>query len=182
MLIRETSDSDLPVLLEIHRCAFGQDVEAELTRDILNDPSAEPALSLMALDGEAPLGHVLFSRTRLTGPERGPDRDRPSAILAPLAVVPDAQRRGVGTALVEGGLERLAESGTGLVFVLGDPGYYGRFGFEAAGPFGLATPFPIPEAYAEAWMVRALDDGRLGDSEGRVVCCAALSKPEYWSE
>ena len=178
MLIRETSDSDLPALLEIHRRAFGQDVEAELTRDILNDPSAEPVLSLMALDREEPLGHVLFSRTRLTEP----DRDRSSAILAPLAVVPEAQRRGVGGALVEGGLERLAQSGTGLAFVLGDPGYYGRFGFEAARPYGLATPFPIPEAYAEAWMVRALDGGGFGDSGGRVVCCAALSKPEYWSE
>ncbi|WP_299621598.1 GNAT family N-acetyltransferase [Pelagibius sp.] len=178
MLIRETSDSDLPVLLDIHRRAFGQDVEAELTRDILNDPSAEPVLSLMALDGEEPLGHVLFSRTRLTEP----DRDRSSAILAPLAVVPEAQRQGVGGALVEGGLARLAQSGSGLVFVLGDPGYYGRFGFEAARPFGLATPFPIPEAYAEAWMVRALDDGGLNGPGGRVVCCDALSKPEYWSE
>ena len=65
------------------------------------------------------------------------------AILAPLAVVPDAQGQGIGGALIEHGLSLLQRSGVGLVFVLGHPGYYPRHGFEPAGRLGFDAPFPI---------------------------------------
>ena len=84
MQIRETSAEDLPAILEIHSAAFGQAEEAELTRDLLADPTAHPLLSLIAEEDDRPLGHVLFTGARLTKP----DSDVPVSILAPLAVVP----------------------------------------------------------------------------------------------
>lgn len=176
--IRETTDSDLPDILRIQRLAFGQDVEAALTDDILHDPSAKPVLSLMAFRGDCPVGHILFSRARLTEP----DNALSIAILAPMAVVPEAQRQGIGGKLIEAGLHRLSETGVDLVFVLGHPEYYPRHGFEPAGRFGLEPPYPIPDEHADAWMVQALRAGVVGSARGKVVCSNELNRPEHWRE
>ncbi len=178
MRLRDTTQADLPAVLRVQREAFGQEGEAELTRAILADPTAAPVLSLLAEeDGEA-LGHVLFSRARLAEPESGCR----AAILAPLAVVPKAQGQGVGGRLVRAGLDRLCEDGVDLVFVLGDPAYYSRFGFAPAAPQGLAAPYALPKAYAEAWMLLAPGGGAVGQVLGTVTCCDALMKPELWRE
>ena len=163
--------------MAVHSRAFGQEAEAELVRAILADPTAAPVLSLIAeADGRA-LGHVLFSTVRFDGAAAG----TPAAILAPLAVVPDAQGKGIGSRLVEEGLGRLREAGIALVFVLGDPRYYRRFGFTAAAARGFAAPHPLPAAYAEAWMVQAL--GTDAPEQGsRVTCCDALMPQEFWAE
>lgn len=174
--LRRTTQDDLPAILQVQRQAFGQDEEARLTRAILADPTAEPTLSLLAEDDGKVLGHVLFSRAHITG------SDCRGAILAPLAVVPAAQGRGIGSKLVRAGLDRLRRDGVALVFVLGDPGYYARFGFTPARRRGLAAPYPIPEAHAEAWRVQALRDDVLGEVQGSVICCDALMQPELWRE
>ena len=176
--IRKTSEADLPAIMRIHSMAFGQDTEADLVAAILADPSAEPVLSLMALEDGRPVGHILFSAARLDEPER----DTPAAILAPLAIVPDAQRRGLGGKLIETGLVHLSETGTDLVFVLGHPDYYPRFGFEPAGQYGLLAPYPIADEHADAWMVQALRPGIIGSVRGTIICCDALSRPELWRE
>ena len=178
MKIRKASAEDLQTVLAVERAAFGQVEEADLVRDLLADPTAQPCLSLLAEDGDDPVGHVLFTAARI----EGADKSVTAAIPAPLAVVPGAQGKGVGRALVENGLRRLAETGTALVFVLGDPAYYSRFGFEPATRLGFAAPYPLPDAYAEAWMVQALRDGVLGSVHGRIVCADALSRPELWQE
>ena len=94
--------------------------------------------------------------------------------------MPEEQSRGIGGRLIERGVELLTETGTGLVFVLGHPGYYPRHGFGAASPFGLAAPYPITPD--EAWMVRALRPGLIGAVRGTVRCADALDRPEYWRE
>jgi putative acetyltransferase len=178
VLIEKASDSDLEAVLSVERQAFGSDEEAELVRDLLADPSARPLLSLLASEDGRPVGHVLFTAARLED-----DRDAASmAILAPLAVVPDAQRRGIGGELVTRGIQLLSESGVDLVFVLGHPEYYPRHGFEPAGRLGFAAPFPIPDKNADAWMVQALRPDLLGPVRGTVVCADAMNKPEYWRE
>lgn len=176
--IREAAQTDLPGILRIHERAFGQTEEAALVRAILSDPTAQPTLSLIAGTEGRPLGHILFSRARLG--EAPPDLA--AAILAPLAVVPKAQGKGIGGALIAAGVERLSAAGTALVFVLGHPRYYRRFGFEAAGRLGLDAPYPIPAEHAEAWMVRALQPGLIGTLRGTVACCDALMRPELWRE
>ncbi|MEK9662517.1 MAG: N-acetyltransferase [Alphaproteobacteria bacterium] len=177
MNVREAGAADAAAIDAILHTAFDSDVEAGLVRDLVADPTAAPSLSLIAEDdaGTA-VGHVLFSHVRIEGAAgvRG-------AILAPLAVVPGAQGKGAGRALVETGLRWLAAAGADLVFVLGDPAYYGRFGFAPAAPHGLAAPYTLPPAYAEAWMVRALRDD-VPDVASHIVCADALMRPELWQE
>jgi putative acetyltransferase len=176
--IGEAGGSDLDDVLAVERAAFGSEAEADLVRALLDDPTAEPRLSLLARDGVRPVGHVLFTSVRLGGRAE----QEPMAILAPLAVVPDAQGQGIGRALIEHGLSLLERSGVGLVFVLGHPGYYPRHGFEPAGRLGFDAPFPILEANADAWMVRALRPGLVGTVSGTLRCADALNEPELWQE
>jgi putative acetyltransferase len=178
MIIRQTNDQDLAAIISIHESAFGQNDEALLTANLLNDPSAVPRLSLLALDDGLPAGHVLFTRAIVSGAKASVK----ASILAPLAVIPEVQGRGLGGELIRNGLHQLADEGTDLVFVLGHPGYYPRFGFGPAGARGLIAPYPIPPQHADAWMVQELKKGVLGIVEGRVLCANALNKREYWVE
>ena len=84
-------------------------------------------------------------------------------MLAPLAVVPECQKQGVGGTLVKHGLELLSKSGVDLVFVLGYPEYYTRHGFAPAGVRGFDAPYPIPEKNSDAWMVFELRPGVIGE-------------------
>jgi len=177
MHIREALDSDLNDVLFVEREAFGENDEAELVRNLLEDPTAQPLLSLLAFKSDRPVGHILFTRVGLTNSE-----NTTSAILAPLAVVPDAQKQGIGGKLIEEGLKLLSRSGVQLVFVLGYPEYYTRHGFQPAGRLGFEATYPIPEEDTDAWMVRELSPGAIGSASGKVICADALNKPEYWRE
>ena len=176
MYIRETLASDLEDVLRVERNAFGRDKEPDMVRIILNDSSAEPILSLMAYEGRRAVGHILFTTAHLTNGGRVAS----VAFLSTLAVVFDAQRRGIGGKLIEKGLHILSRAGVDLVFVLGHPDYYPRHGFTPASRLGLETPHPIPERVADAWMVNALTPGVIGTVSGKVVCCDALDRPELW--
>ncbi len=176
--IREAVETDLNDVLLIERLAFGHDKEAELVRDLLDDPSAKPVLSLLAFKKERAVGHILFTAARLSDTKEIAS----IVILAPLAIVPDAQKQGVGGKLIEQGLGLLSESGVGLVFVLGHPEYYPRYGFKPAGHLGYEAPYPIPDEHADAWMVQALRSGVIGTIRGKVICADALYQPEYWRE
>ena len=177
MHIRETLDSDLIDVLSVERAAFGSDEEANLVRDLLGDQSAQPILSLLAFQDDRPVGHILFTKAHLE-----PKAPLSISLLAPLAVIPEFQRRGIGGKLIEYGLQALSTSGVDLVFVLGHPQYYPRHGFNPAGQQGFDAPFPIPEKDADAWMVKALRPGKIDSFSGTVVCADMLNKPEYWHE
>lgn len=176
MRILETGAGEIDAVLGVERSAFSRDEEPGLVAAPLRDPMARPSLSLLAYVAEDPVGHALFTQAALAGSSR----DVPAAILAPLAVVPEFQRQGVGRALIERGASRLAESGVQLLFVLGDPAYYTRCGFVPAGQYGLHAPYPVVPG--EAWMVRSLAPNVLGTVHGDVTCAASLAKPEYWRE
>ena len=177
MLIREALESDLEDVLAVERVAFGSDDEADLVRDLLGDDTARPYLSLLALENDQAVGHILFTKVRLE-----PDVPITASILAPLAVIPEMQNRGIGTQLSQVGLEMLAEAGVDLVFVLGHPNYYPRFGFTPAGVHGFAAPYPIPEDHAPAWMVTELKPGVMAENRGKVICADMLHKPEHWPQ
>lgn len=176
MNITEAASDDFDATLRIARAAFRRDDEAVLVAALLDDPSARPILSLLAWIDGRPVGHVLYTTLAIGGA----GASCPAAILAPLAVLPEVQRRGVGQALIEDGASRLAAAGVRLLFVLGDPAYYTKSGFVPAVPFGLHPPYPVvPE---QAWMVRPLVPGVLGTVGGRVSCATSLDRPEYWRE
>jgi len=176
--IRKSVESDLEAILKVERDAFGEEDEAILVRDLLNDPSAEPSVSLLAFDGDRAVGHILFTKLYIE-----PDTSHALSILAPLAVIPDYQNKGVGGQLIKAGLRHLAEAGVDLVFVLGHPGYYPRHGFlNDAGKLGFEAPYPIPEKDADAWMVQELRAGVIGSFSGKTRCADAMMRPEYWRE
>ncbi len=178
MHIREATASDLDNVISVQRDAFGRDDVVNLTRDLLSDASAVPVVSLLAFDEDRAVGHILFTAACLAGKPNGIS----TAILAPLAVVSDAQKQGIGGKLIERGLQILSESAVDLVFVLGHPEYYPRHGFEPAGCLGFEAPYPIPEKDAGAWMVQALRPGVIGSVRGEVACAEALDRPEHWRE
>ena len=177
MYIREALESDLEAVLAIERAAFGQEEEAELVQSLLDDPSAQPCLSLLAFQDEQPAGHVLFTKARLTT-----DPNLSIALLAPLAVVPEFQKQGIGGQRIETGAELLASAGVTLIFLAGYPSYYTRRGFQPASPLGLEPTYPMPESYPDAWMVRELRPGTIASVSGKVLCANAIDKPEYWRE
>jgi predicted N-acetyltransferase YhbS len=150
----------------------------QLIANLLVDGSAQPVLSLVATVDKSIVGHILFSKVRV----KQSGRDVSAALLAPLAVHPDFQSQRIGGQLVTEGLRQLSESGVDLVFVLGHPGYYPRFGFSEAGIKGFEAPYPIPQKNAGAWMVQELHWGVIGRSSGRVVCADALDDPKFWRE
>ena len=179
--LRAATQADSQAISELAVSAFGLEEGpdiAQLIANLLVDASAQPVISLVATDNETIIGHVLFSKIRL----EPPDQAVAAAILAPLAVSPAFQSQGIGRQLVEEGFKRLSALGVGLVFVLGDPGYYSRFGFSAAGARGFEAPYPIPQKNAEAWRVRELRLGVMARSSGRVICANALADPKYWRE
>lgn len=126
-MIRPETRADHHAIDALHRAAFGSDAEARLVRDLR--AAGDLALSLVAVAGGAVLGHLALS------PLAG---EHPAMALAPLAVAPGAQGLGIGGALIGAVFDR-AE--TTPIVVLGDPAYYGRFGFRAA---HLRSPYAGP--------------------------------------
>lgn len=177
--IRESNNDDIRDIMKVEEQSFGYRKEAELTADLLGDKTAMPLLSLLAFLENKAIGHVLFTRIYIDEVTDQPLRH----ILAPLAVIPDYQKRGIGGLLIREGLIRLKEMGSEMVFVLGHMEYYPRYGFlPDAGKHGYSAPFPIPLEFADAWMVQALGSGKISDRTGKVICADELNKEEHWRE
>ena len=160
--IRIETGADHEAVLRVHREAFGGHAEADLV-DALR-PSA--LLSLVAEDegpmAEQVVGHVLFSTLGL----RQDDMLLEGVVaLAPLAVLPNHQRRGIGTALMREAEGHLVAMGIGASIVLGDPAYYGRFGYRPALAMGLSGPY---DAAGDAFMVVEFLPHALGGGPWRV--------------
>jgi putative acetyltransferase len=148
-VIRDEAAGDAPAVHAVHQEAFGSPVEAGIV-DALRT-ACDDRVSLVAeADGEI-VGHILFTPAEIDGANesiRGYG-------LAPVAVRPAWQRRGVGSALIAEGIRRLREAGAPFVIVLGHPEYYPRFGFERASQHGVRCQWPgVPD---EAFMLLVLD-------------------------
>ena len=181
MIIRMTNESDRNEILNIHKQAFGNEkgpVIAKLVDDLLDDETAKPILSLVAVDDNKIVGHILYTKATITQTEASVS----AQILAPLAILPAAQKGGIGQKLINEGLNQLQKSGTELVFVLGHPTYYPRCRFAPAGVQGFEAPYPIPEEHSAAWMVQELNGDVLGLINGKVKCSKVLNEPQHWRE
>ena len=172
--IIESRPADNTKIYQLHMAAFGESEGPEvskLTMDLLDDETAVPRLSLIALKGDELVGHALFTAVKLHQ-----TTDAAISILAPLAVSESCQKSGVGTELIADGLSVLKDRGVAVVLVLGDPNYYGRAGFKAG--HKLLPPHPLE--YPEAWMALELEEGALNVLSGEVECALSLNAPEYW--
>ena len=179
--VRKAIRSDMQSISDVVIVAFGdlQGTESSaLIDDLLADPSAQPLLSLVATTKKNIVGQILFSKAII----KRSSRKASAAILAPLAVRPDFQGQGVGGHLINEGLKRMTAAGVDLVFVLGHPTCYPKYGFSTAGIKGFEAPYPIPPENATAWMVQGLRPGIIGHIRGQVLCADALNNPKHWRE
>jgi putative acetyltransferase len=157
LVVRAETAEDREAIREVNRLAFGGEGEARLV-DALRE-GGHVRLSMVAERDGRVVGHILFSDLPIVSEARTVE----ALALAPLAVLPSDQRRGIGSALVEVGLRACREAGHRIVVVLGHPEFYPRFGFSAGLAGRLGSPFPGP-----AFMAIELAPGALDGVDGAV--------------
>jgi putative acetyltransferase len=138
--IRNEETKDIEQVREVLRAAFPTDAESKLV-DALR-ANGKAIISLVAVQDEQVLGHILFSPVSLTPPSAAKGIG-----LAPMAVQPDVQSQGIGARLIREGLRLCKELGYDYCVVLGAPKYYQRFGFERASPFGMQNEYSVDHEF-----------------------------------
>jgi putative acetyltransferase len=133
MPVREERPGDESAIREVNAAAFGRTIEGRIVDQLRKD--AKPYLGLVAVDGDAVVGHIAFSAATL----HCYGAPYPIIALGPMAVRPGRQRGGIGSALVRAGLEACRGAGYDVVVVLGHPDFYPRFGFVPSRPVGVMT-------------------------------------------
>jgi putative acetyltransferase len=157
IVIREEKPEDAADIRQVNEQAFGQAAEANLV-DALR-AHGKVTLSLVAEQDGKIVGHILFSPVTITAREQG----WPAAGLAPMAVLPEFQKQGIGSQLIQRGLDECRDAGIACVAVLGHPDYYPRFGFVPASNYGIRCEYDVPD---EVFMIIELRNGALNDCAG----------------
>jgi putative acetyltransferase len=161
LTIRPEQPADHEQVFRVNHLAFGQPDEARLVEALRRSPAFIPELSLVAVEDDRVVGHILFSRIAV----RSGATTHDALALAPMAVLPEHQRQGVGSSLVRRGLADARGLGYGVVVVVGHPEYYPRFGFIPGEPLGIRPPFEVSPG---AFMVLELQPGARADVHGDV--------------
>jgi len=157
--IRQETHQDTDAIRRVNEEAFGQNEEAGIVEKLRNRRAL--TLSLVAVQDDEVVGHIAFSPVKIES-----ETSRFEAIsLAPMAVLPDYQRKGIGARLVRTGLEECRRLGHEIVVVLGHPEYYPRFDFVPAKAIGIDCEFEVPD---EAWMLLELRENALAGRSGTV--------------
>ncbi len=163
--VRPETDADRAAVFAINAAAFPTDAEAQLVDSLRM--SADPLVSLVAVDNDDVVGHIMFSTVTLA-----PFDELRLMGLAPMAVSPSMQRSGIGTELVNAGLQRCREQGVGAVAVLGHAEYYPRFGFRPSTQWGIKSEYDVPE---DVFMLLELSANYLQPFEGIIRYNAAFA-------
>lgn len=145
LTIRAATSADRNAIRKVEEAAFGQADEAALVEALI--AAGSDALELVAEENGNIIGHILFSRLMI----KGPDDSFSAVALAPLAVLPAMQRRGIGAALIEEAHRRLQEQGEQLSVVLGEPAYYGRFFYTHKRAAGFTSDYQGEALQALSW-------------------------------
>ncbi|UCF12895.1 MAG: N-acetyltransferase [Thermoplasmatales archaeon] len=160
MIIRREKKGDFNSINDVNKQAFKQNNESELIKRIRASKNFIPDLSLVAEVNGKIIGHILFSNINIIGVE-----DYESLALAPMAVLPKFQKKGIGGRLNKEGLKKARELGYNSVIVVGHQDYYPRFGFERASKWKIKCPFEVPD---KAFLAIELKDGALTEKLGIV--------------
>jgi putative acetyltransferase len=168
--LRDSRPDDWADLATLYPQAFPEEDLLPLVQALL--AQVPDVLSLVGILDARVVGHGLFTPCRVIG------HSGEAALQGPLAVAPAYQQQGVGTALVQTGLQRLAAGGVRQVFVLGDPAYYRRFGFRPE--TAVVPPYPLPAEWTGTWQSLPLGDAApLGP--GSLALPGAWLQPALWA-
>jgi len=168
--VRRTTPEDLPALATLYEAAFPEKDLVPLLRQLL--AVSEQVLSLAHIENGRPAGHAAFTDCSVD------PGGAPAALVGPVAVLPERQKTGIGSALIRSGIRHLETEGTAHFLVLGDPAYYTRLGFRP--DRSIAPPYPLPEAWRDAW--QRLDAGDAPQSTGRLAVPLPWRDPALRSE
>ena len=156
--VRPEQPDDIAAVRAINEAAFGDTAEATIVDSLRN--ACPDAVSLVAVENDRILGHIFFSPAFVSGEHEVTH----GMGLAPMAVLPERQRQGIGSMLVQAGIDAMRERNCPFIIVLGHPEYYPRFGFVPASRHGLSCQWDgVPD---EAFMVLILDDPAMAGVSG----------------
>ncbi len=158
MLIRPETTADIVAIARVNQTAFDRNGEADLVNTLRQ---ANSTISLVAELNAEIVGHILFSPVKY---DQDPSRSQIWG-LGPLAVSPQQQRTGIGSALVKDGIETCRQAAIQALVVLGGPNYYQRFGFQPASNWHLRCHYPVP---TEVFMAQELVAGALAGLNGTI--------------
>lgn len=158
--VRHEYPGDEDAIRRVNDHAFGQPDESRIVDAVR--AAGRSVISLVAVEGSEIVGHILFTPVFVEPPGRAAR----AAGLGPMAVLPDLQRRGIGSRLVEAGLQECRRLDYQVVVVIGHPKFYPRFGFRPGSAFGLRSEFDVPD---DVFMVAELMPGALAGMGGVVA-------------
>ncbi|WP_318614355.1 N-acetyltransferase [Sporosarcina sp. YIM B06819] len=168
-MIRVEQPQDFTAIKQVNDLAFEQEGESNLIAKLRTTDTFIPELSLVFENEQRDIvGHILFSLITIETAQGSVE----SLALAPVAVKPGSQNKGIGSALIKEGLKRSQGLGYDSVVVLGHSSYYPKFGFQLASSKGITAPFDVTD---EAFMVIELRTGALDDVQGTVNYPPAFS-------
>jgi putative acetyltransferase len=152
--IREERPDDVAAVRDLNTRAFGQDQECNIVDALRVNGAA--LLSLVATLNDQVVGHILYSPVIIGGNVRG-------AALGPMAVLPEHQRQGIGSKLIEVGNRKLKDAGCPFIIVVGHADYYPRFGFRPANEHGIKCQWDVPD---DVFMLLVLDQAKMEGVSG----------------
>ncbi|WP_167740278.1 GNAT family N-acetyltransferase [Parasedimentitalea huanghaiensis] len=159
---------------QLYRDAFPDEDLVPLVKKLL--VSGDDVLSLTATKGGNLVGHAVFTTCGIA--VENETSDHRVALLGPVAVLAALQKQGIGGRMIQEGLERLTVAGIAQVFVLGDPSYYSRFGFQEDG--FIIPPYPLTEQWRPAWQSKSLQNDMQVQS-GILTVPVAWKDASLWS-
>lgn len=176
MNIRIATNQDRDYIQRVHLCAFPEgegEIVSELAMDLLSEKTTPQIISLVAETDGFIVGHIAFSPVIIES-----NKNIQGYILAPLGVIPDYQKRCIGSKLIEYGMQQLSVTGVNVVFVYGDPKYYGRFGFSADSSHQYIPPYNLQ--YPFGWQAIVINECDNEKEPVAITCVTSLCKQILW--
>ena len=176
MNIRLAQETDLDSILKVIETAFSDEedkVIMNLVQELSRETTSPSIKSLVAEVDNQVIGYVSYSPIFLKS-----DSSISAYILAPLAVFPEHQKQGIGSNLINAGIDMLTKDDVGVLLVYGDPTYYGRFGFKEEIGHSFLPPYTLQFPFG--WIGMMLNNTPFPEQPIQFKCVSALSKPELW--